>query len=38
MNLFEGVYYEIIYNGDKNEIYFDAYNKFENEFIKLEDK
>lgn len=26
----DGMYYEITYNGDKNEIYFDAYKKFEN--------
>ena len=28
--LFGGMYYEITYNGDKNEIYFDAYKKFQN--------
>lgn len=28
--LFDGMYYEVTYNGDKNEIYFDAYKKFEN--------
>ena len=27
---------EITYNGDKNEIYLDAYKKFENKCIKLE--
>ena len=26
----DGMYYEITYNGDKNEIYFDAYKKWEN--------
>jgi hypothetical protein len=26
----DGMYYEITYNGDKDEIYFDAYKKFEN--------
>lgn len=31
----DGMYYEITYNGDKNEIYFDAYKKFENKVIKL---
>ena len=36
--LFDGMYYEITYNGDKNEIYFDAYKKFENKCIKLEEK
>lgn len=25
-----GLYFEITYNGDKNEIYFDAYNKMKN--------
>lgn len=26
----DGMYYEVTYNGDKNEIYFDVYKKFEN--------
>ena len=26
----DGMYYELTYNGDKKEIYFDAYKKFEN--------
>lgn len=26
----DGMYYEITYNGDKNEFYFDAYKKWEN--------
>lgn len=30
----DGMYYEITYNGDKNEIYFDAYKKWENKVIK----
>ena len=30
----DGMYYEITYNGDKNEFYFDAYKKFENRCIK----
>jgi hypothetical protein len=30
----DGMYYEITLNGDKNEIYFDAYKKFNN--IKVE--
>lgn len=34
-SLTDGMYYEITYNGDKNEIYFDAYKKFENRCIKL---
>lgn len=33
--LFDGMYYELTYNGDKNEIYLDAYKKFENQCIKL---
>lgn len=32
----DGMYYELTYNGDKNELYFDAYKKFENKCIKLE--
>ena len=30
----DGMYYEITYNGDKDEYYFDAYKKFENRLIK----
>ncbi len=26
----DGMYYEITYNGDKDEVYVDAYKKFEN--------
>ena len=26
--LFDGMYYECTYNGDKNELYFDAYKKW----------
>ena len=32
--LFDGMYYEITYNGDEQEYYFDAYKKFENKCIK----
>lgn len=32
--LFDGMYYEITYNGDKKEVYVDAYKKFENRCIK----
>ncbi|MBQ8043416.1 MAG: hypothetical protein IJ272_04630 [Clostridia bacterium] len=32
--LFDGMYYEITHNGDKKEIYVDAYKKFENKCIK----
>ena len=30
-----GMYYEVTYNGDKNEMYFDAYKHKYNEEIKL---
>lgn len=33
--LFDGMYYEVTLNGDKGEIYFDAYKKFENRKILL---
>ena len=32
------MYYELTYNGDKKELYFDAYKKFENKCIKLEEE
>lgn len=32
----DGMYYELTYNGDKNELYLDAYKKWENKCIKLE--
>ena len=35
--LFDGMYYELTYNGDKKELYFDAYKKFENKAIKIEE-
>ena len=31
--LFDGMYYECTYNGDKEEMYFDAYKKWENKKI-----
>lgn len=31
--LFDGMYYEMTYNGDKKEWYLDAYKKFENRVI-----
>ena len=31
--LFDGMYYEVTYNGDKKEWYLDAYKKFENRRI-----
>lgn len=33
--LHDGMYYELTFNGDKGEIYLDAYKKFENRCIKL---
>ena len=29
----DGMYYEVTYNGDKKEVYLDAYKKFENQNI-----
>lgn len=36
-SLKDGMYYELTMNGDKKEIYFDAYKKFENRCIKIEE-
>lgn len=36
--LYDGMYYELTYNGDKKEVYLDAYKKFENKAIKVEEK
>lgn len=36
-SLLDGMYYECTMNGDKKEIYFDAYKKFENKCIKIEE-
>lgn len=33
----DGMYYEVTYNGDKDEWYLDAYKKFENRCIKGSD-
>lgn len=33
--LFDGMYYEITFNGDKKEFYLDAYKKWENKCIEL---
>lgn len=33
--LFDGMYYEVTYNGDKDEWYLDAYKKFDNQCIIL---
>ena len=35
-NLPDGMYYEVTFNGDKREWYFDAYKKFANESISEE--
>lgn len=32
-SLYDGMYYELTYNGDKKEWYIDAYKKFENKVI-----
>ena len=32
--LSDGMYYELTYNGDKQEWYLDAYKKFENRVVK----
>lgn len=31
----DGMYYELTYNGDKHELYLDAYKKFQNMCFKL---
>lgn len=33
----DGMYFEMTYNGDKKEIYFDAYKKWQNKAIKVEE-
>lgn len=33
--LFDGMYYELTYNGDKGELYVDAYKKWENICVKF---
>lgn len=35
MTLFNGMYYECTFNGEKEEIYLDAYKKWENQCISL---
>ena len=34
----DGMYYELTYNGDKNELYIDVYKKFENKGLVLDDQ
>ena len=36
-SLSDGMYYELTYNGDKKDLYLDAYKKFENKCIELHD-
>ena len=36
--LYDGMYYECTYNGNKEELYLDAYKKFENRCVKLGEK
>lgn len=36
--LSDGMYYELTYNGDKKELYLDAYEKTENKCIKVEEE
>lgn len=33
--LFDGMYYELTFNGDKKEWYLDAYKKFENRVVEM---
>jgi hypothetical protein len=35
-NVSDGMYYELTYNGDKKELYLDAYKKWENKKFDLE--
>ena len=34
-DLFDGMYYELTFDGDKNEWYLDAYKKFENRVVRV---
>ncbi|EPC62571.1 DUF6275 family protein, partial [Lacticaseibacillus paracasei] len=34
----DGMYYELTYNGDKHELYLEAYKKFKNRAIQVEAK
>lgn len=36
--LYDGMYYELTLNGDERELYLDAYKKFENKCVSLEDR
>ena len=35
--LYDGMYYEFTFNGDKNELYLDAYKKWENICYQIKD-
>lgn len=35
-NVSDGMYYELTFNGDKKELYLDAYKKWENKCIKID--
>ena len=35
-NVWDGMYYEVTYNGDKNEMYLDAYKKWDNKCIEVD--
>ena len=37
-NISDGMYYELTYNGDKNELYLDAYKKWQNVKIDVNDE
>ena len=37
-NISDGMYYELSYNGDKNELYLDAYKKWQNVKINLNEE
>lgn len=37
-NISDGMYYELTYNGDKNELYLDAYKKWKNVKIDLNEE
>lgn len=36
-NISDGMYYELTYNGDKKELYLDAYKKWENKCLEIKD-
>lgn len=36
-NISDGMYYELTYNGDKKELYLDAYKKWKNKCIEIKD-